>query len=84
MYLSIENAGAANNMVSGNPFGGAGEEKDPYMDTNLEDFDIDEDLIQIKMTNQEIVMNKKTFQNTFLYLFLLLLLFLQKKTIFLT
>jgi len=49
-----ENAGAANNMVSGNPFGGAGEEKDPYMDTNLEDFDIDEDLIQIKMTNQEI------------------------------
>ena len=50
----IESGGGPSNLVAGNPFGGEGD-KDPYMDTNLEDFDIDEDLMQIKMTNQEIV-----------------------------
>jgi len=48
-----ESGGGTNNLVAGNPFGTEGD-KDPYMDTNLEDFDIDEDLMQIKMTNQEI------------------------------
>ncbi len=48
------------------PFGNDGD-KDPYMDTNLEDFDIDEDLMQIKMTNQEIVMK---WINSSLYIYI--------------
>ncbi|ORX45382.1 hypothetical protein BCR36DRAFT_299744 [Piromyces finnis] len=40
-------------VQSTNPFA-TNEEKDPYMDTNLDDFNIEEDLVQIKLNNQEI------------------------------
>ncbi|ORX83536.1 hypothetical protein BCR32DRAFT_266912, partial [Anaeromyces robustus] len=45
-----ETSGTPNFSSPTSPF----QEKDPYMDTELDDFDIEEDLIQIKKTNQEI------------------------------